>query len=89
MNKEKFKQDFKDTVQMLGIAAAGGIVVMHINSFFKPTTTNAAPDQGIEHIVEKVDTIIPSDSIVARDKVRQLREHFLSGVRSQLPTNEK
>ncbi len=73
MNKEKLKSDIKETVQILGLALAGGVVVFHINSFFKPSS-DAAP-QKIETVMEKVDTIAANmrDSIAVRAPLEKTR----------------
>lgn len=72
---------------MLGLAAAGGIVVFHVNSFFKPSVPDkdAAP-HGIERIIEKADTIVPRDSITAMNRMRAAREVFFDGMHRNPPT---
>ena len=85
--KEKTKQDIKEWFQLLGLAAAGGIVVFHVNSFFKPSTANKdAAAHGIERIIEKADTIVPRDSITAMNRMRAAQEVFFDNVRHNLPT---
>ena len=72
---------------MLGLAAAGGIVVFHVNSFFKPSVPDkdAAP-HGIERIVEKANTIVPRDSITAMNRMRAAQEVFFDDMRRNSPT---
>lgn len=85
--KEKIKQDIKEWFQLLGLAAAGGIVVFHVNSFFKPAPANKdATTHGIERIIEKADTIVPRDSITAMNRMRAAQEVFFDGMRRNLPT---
>ncbi|MDE5615998.1 MAG: hypothetical protein K2I81_04175 [Alphaproteobacteria bacterium] len=85
--KEKTKKDIKEWFQILGLAAAGGIVVFHINSFFKPATPEKdMQSNGIERIVEKVDSIVPRDSITAMNKARAAQEMFFDGMRRGMPT---
>lgn len=85
--KEKTKQDIKEWFQMLGLVAAGGIVVFHVNSFFKPSVPDkdAAP-HGIERIIEKADPIVPRDSITAMNRMRAAREVFFDGMHRNPPT---
>ena len=85
--KEKTKQEIKELFQMLGLAAAGGIVVFHVNSFFKPSVPDkdAAP-HGIERIIEKADPIVPRDSITAMNRMRAAREVFFDDMRRNSPT---
>lgn len=85
--KEKTKQEIKELFQMLGLAAAGGIVVFHVNSFFKPSVPDkdAAP-HGIERIVEKANTIVPRDSITAMNRMRAAQEVFFDDMRRNSPT---
>jgi len=85
--KQKTKNEIKDILQIIALCAAGGIVVFHVNSFFKPAgaeNTHAAP-QGIERVVEKVDSVVPRDTVSAVSRIQAAREMFFSGLQRGLP----
>ncbi len=85
--KQKTKKDIKDMLQIIALCAAGGIVVFHVNSFFKPAgPANAGQrPQGIERMVETVDSIIPGGTIRGIDSIQAAREMFFGSLHSGRP----
>lgn len=57
----KLKKDIKEWLELIALVAAGGIVVFHINGFFKPNTDTQAstPVQtAVTKIKNNNDTIV-------------------------------
>jgi len=85
--KQNTKNEIKDWLQLIALCAAGGIVVFHVNSVFGPTTPANAEQKpnGIERVVEKIDTIAHGDTIDGTGRVRVTREMFLDNMKRSQP----
>jgi len=58
----KIKKEIKDWLELIALAAAGGIVVFHINGFFAPTTNTTQVPKPVQTTVTK--NINNNDTIV-------------------------
>ncbi len=57
----KIKKEIKEWLEMIALAAAGGIVVFHINGFFTPSKATTKTDKTIQATVNRAlnnDTIV-------------------------------
>lgn len=88
--KKDWKTELKDILVTIALAAVGGCIVLHVQNYdyaghFKKS--DAKPQE--KETAAPADTIAARDSIVAMDKAKAAQDAFFSGMRSNLPVNQK
>jgi len=89
MSHKNIKEEIKEILRLIGLSAAGGIVVFHVNSFAGCNRTATRPEKqhaDTTHVVASPADTIMRDTIAVKNSIAAARDMFLSGMKRGLPT---